>query len=255
MYLLAFAAFWGLGYLRIRKGSLGWRVEELSDLCFYAAIGVIVGGRLGFTVFYGFERLMDQPMWLFYIWEGGMSFHGGLLGVIGGIAVFCRLKNKGFWTTIDAIAPLVPLGLGIGRIGNFINTELPGRVTDFALGVHFPCSSVLEHNFLCTGMYEQATRHLSSLYQATAEGLVLFTILWFYSQSPKPLGRTSGLFLVTYGVIRIITELFREPDAHMGFVLFDLLTMGQALSILMILTGVGLWFTVHKYLTPQKGTL
>lgn len=237
MYILAFLAFWSLAYYRIQKSQIAWDVARLNDACFYISLGVVAGGRLGYVLFYGFEQFLDDPMWLFRIWEGGMSFHGGLLGVIGGVYLWSWKASTGFWATMDTIAPLVPLGLGIGRIGNFINAELPGRVTDSPLGVHFPCSSVAEHNFLCTGMFEDAARHVSSLYQATAEGVVLFVALWIYAGKPRQTGQVAAAFLLGYGALRIITEFFREPDAFMGFVLFGWVSMGQALSGLMLLGG------------------
>ena len=244
MYLFAFAAFWLLAYWRIRGNRISWDVSQLNDACFYMVLGVIVGGRVGYAVFYGFEHLLNDPMWLFRIWEGGMSFHGGMLGVIAGLAIWCKLRNSGFWATVDSIAPFVPIGLGLGRIGNFINAELPGRVTDSLLGVFFPCHTVIEHNFLCTGEFEEVTRHVSSLYQAFAEGLVLFLILWIYSLKSRELGRVSGLFLLGYGILRFTTEFFRQPDPELGFVLLGWLSMGQVLSSLMVLVGIALFIPV-----------
>ena len=139
---------------------------------------------------------------------------------------------------MDTVAPFVPLGLGLGRIGNFINTELPGRVTDSALGVHFPCFSVVDHNFLCVGQFEDVTRHVSSLYQAFSEGVILFVVLWVFSMKPKESGQVAGLFLLAYGLLRFATEFFRQPDPELGFVLFGVLSMGQVLSTLMVLGGV-----------------
>ena len=238
MYLLAFATFWLLAYIRIRNERISWNINQLNDACFYMVLGVIIGGRVGYALFYGFEQFLDDPIWLFRIWEGGMSFHGGLLGVIAGLFVWCKLNSHGFWTTMDTVAPFVPLGLGLGRIGNFINTELPGRVTDSALGVHFPCFSVVDHNFLCVGEFEQVARHVSSLYQAFAEGVVLFVVLWVFSMKPKETGQVAGLFLLAYGLLRFATEFFRQPDPELGFVLFGVLSMGQVLSTLMVLGGV-----------------
>ena len=253
MYLAAIASFWGLGYLRIRSHRMEWTVSEFNDLCFYGAFGVIVGGRLGFVFFYGLEQFLDNPAWLFFIWEGGMSFHGGLIGVIAALVVFCKVKQKSFWSTADTVAPLVPIGLGLGRIGNFINTELPGRITDSPLGMHFPCRSVRDLNFLCTGEFEEVARHVSSLYQAVAEGVVLFVVLWLFSQKRRPLGQVSAAFLVCYGVIRILTEFFRQPDAQLGFVLFEVLSMGQTLSLVMILGGIGIWLMGSKQ-TDRRGS-
>ncbi|MCY4128259.1 MAG: prolipoprotein diacylglyceryl transferase [Gammaproteobacteria bacterium] len=240
MYLLAFATFWLLAYIRIRNQRIQWNVSQLNDACFYMVLGVIIGGRAGYALFYGFEQFLDDTLWLFRIWEGGMSFHGGLLGVIAGLFVWCKLNGHGFWSTMDIVAPFVPLGLGLGRIGNFINTELPGRVTDSALGVHFPCFSVVDHNFLCTGQFEDVTRHVSSLYQAFAEGVVLFIALWLFSIKPRETGQIAGLFLLGYGLLRIATEFFRQPDPELGFILFGWLSMGQLLSSLMVIVGIAL---------------
>ena len=240
MYLLAYAVFWLLCYYRIRKGRIEWDIQQLNDVCFYMALGTILGGRLGFVLFYGFEQFLDDPLWLFRIWEGGMSFHGGMLGVIAGAFIWSKLAGNGFWLTMDTVAPMVPPGLGLGRLGNFINTELPGRVTDSSLGVHFPCTSVVDHNFLCTGAYEDVLRHVSSVYQAFSEGVILFVVLWLYSTKPRVAGRISAMFLIGYGIMRFTTEFFRQPDPELGFVLFNWMSMGQVLSSLMILAGITL---------------
>jgi len=240
MYLLAFGTFWGLAYIRIRTKKVSWSANQLNDACFYMGLGVIAGGRVGYALFYGFEQLTADPLWLFRIWEGGMSFHGGLLGVIAALLLWCKINHQGFWTAVDTVAPFVPLGLGFGRIGNFINSELPGRVTDSPLGIHFPCTSVVDHNFLCTGAFEAVTRHVSSLYQAIAEGLVLFIVMWVYSMKPRETGHVAGLFLLSYGLLRIATEFFRQPDPELGFVLFGWMSMGQILSVLMVLGGIAL---------------
>ena len=252
MYLLAFLAFWLLGVYRIRKQLLPWERQELSDLIFYGVIGVVLGGRLGYVLFYNLAYTLDEPLSIFKLWEGGMSFHGGLVGVIAAGGLWCWLKKKSFWETMDGIAPLVPIGLGLGRVGNFINTELPGRATDSFLGVHFPCDSVLEHNFLCTGEFEHIARHVSSLYQAFAEGLLLFLLVWLYASKSRPKGNVAGFFLLAYGVMRIATEMFREPDAHLGFVVFGLMSMGQALSLLMVVVGVALLIPITSKMLTRR---
>lgn len=238
MYLLSFAVFWLLALTRIRNGRVDWQVNQLNDACFYMVLGVIIGGRLGYALFYGLEYLLDDFLWLFRIWEGGMSFHGGLLGVIGGLWFWSKSNRRSFWGVLDTVAPFVPIGLGLGRVGNFINAELPGRITDSSFGIHFPCTSLMEHNYLCTGAYETFLRHPSSLYQALAEGAVLFFILWIYSLKTRDVGRVSAMFLICYGVLRFVTEFFREPDIELGFILFGWLTMGQLLSFLMIVGGL-----------------
>ena len=236
MYVLAFAAFYLLGLKR--AGAAGFTKDHVSDMVFFGVAGVVLGGRIGFVFFYGFDRFLDDPLWLVRIWEGGMSFHGGLLGAVAAMALLARKMGRGFVEVMDFIAPLVPLGLGFGRLGNFINTELPGRVTDSAFGVHFPCSVVREFSATCFGEYEPMLRHVSSLYQAFSEGLVLFVIVWIYSARPRPAASVSGVFLVAYGCLRFTTEFFRQPDAHLGFIAFDSISMGQLLSLPMVILGL-----------------
>ena len=236
MYLLAFAAFYLLGKARAER--CGFTVADVSDLVFYGVVGVVLGGRVGFVFVYGFEQLVQDPLWLFRVWEGGMSFHGGLLGAVGAMWLQARIKRRTFLEVADFVAPLVPLGLGCGRLGNFINTELPGRVTESGLGVHFPCTALRELTATCFGEFETVTRHLSSLYQAFAEGLVLFAIVWLYSRRARPTGTVAGIFLVAGGLLRFATEFFREPDAHLGLFIFDTLSMGQILSLPVVAVGV-----------------
>lgn len=243
-YLFAFGTFWLIGYYRIRNKHSAWNVTQLNDACFYMILGVVIGGRVGYALFYGWDQLSNDLLWVLRIWEGGMSFHGGMLGVITALLLWSRFKNMSFWGTVDTVAPLVPPGLGFGRLGNFINTELPGRITDSAFGVHFPCHSVTDFNFLCTTMYEGQARHVSSLYQAVVEGVVLFVILWLYSSKPRGVGRVSAAFLISYGALRFGTEFFRQPDADIGFVLFNWMSMGQLLCTGMIIAGIVLLLPV-----------
>ena len=236
MYLLAFAAFYLLG--TARAGDRRFTSADVSDLVFYGVAGVVLGGRIGFAFVYGFERLAQDPLWLFRIWEGGMSFHGGLLGAIGAMWLQARNKGRAFLEVADFVAPLVPLGLFFGRLGNFINTELPGRITESALGVRFPCRVVRELTATCFGEYETVTRHVSSLYQAFAEGLVLFVVVWLYARHARPTGSIAGTFLIAGGCLRFVTEFFRQPDAHLGLFVFDTLSMGQLLSLPVAALGI-----------------
>ena len=238
MYLLAFLACYVLGNQRAKKHDSDWDKADVSDVIFYGVVGTIVGGRLGFVLFYSFDRFLVEPLWLFRLWEGGMSFHGGMLGVVAARWLYGRKTSRDFWRVADFTAPLVPIGLGFGRIGNFINAELPGRVTEGSLGVHFPCGAVRGLNFTCFGQWDGALRHLSSLYQAFGEGVVLFMIVWLFSLRARRSGLISGMFLTGYGAIRFVTEWFREPDAAIGFIAFDWLTMGQLLSLPMIAFGI-----------------
>ena len=224
MYLIAFVLFWWLGQRRARRDDYPLTPEEVSDFLFYGALGVILGGRIGYMLFYGFSGVMADPLSIFRVWEGGMSYHGGMLGVFVAIALYARKLGTGFFNLSDFVAPLVPLGLMMGRIGNFINGELWGRPTDLPWGMVFPGSDGL-------------VRHPSQLYQAGLEGLLLFVILWVYSSRPRPTAATSGLFLIGYGTFRFLVEFAREPDAQLGFVALNWMSMGQLLSLPMIAVG------------------
>lgn len=237
MYLCGFAAFVLLGAWRARRKAVDWSPEQVWDLLIYGVAGVVVGGRVGFALFYGGDTFLRDPLWLLRLWEGGMSFHGGLLGVLAATALYARKTGRGFLVVTDFVAPLVPLGLGLGRLGNFVNAELPGRVTDLAVGVHFPCAALRGLSVSCYGQHEAVARHVSSLYQAGAEGLVLFALLWWYAAKRRAVGEVSGLFLLGYGALRFTTEFARQPDADLGFVAFGWLTMGQTLSLPMVLLG------------------
>ena len=238
MYVLGFAAFYWLGRWRSQRALTDWTAPQIADLLFYGVAGVVIGGRVGFVLFYGFEGFLQDPLRLVRIWEGGMSFHGGLLGVIGATWLYARKTSRSLFEVTDLAAPLAPVGLGLGRIGNFINAELPGRTTEWSLGVRFPCASVRDLNLACFGDFEPALRHVSSLYQAAAEGIVLFALVWWFAAKPRRTGQVSGMFLLGYGALRFLTEFFREPDAYKGFVAFDWLTMGQALSLPMLAFGL-----------------
>ena len=229
MYLVGFAGAWFLGRLRAKK--IGWDAEQIDDLIFYAAMGAVLGGRVGYVLFYNFPAFSDNPLILFKIWQGGMSFHGGLLGVLIAMLLFAKKYQHRFFEVTDFVVPLVPVGLGAGRIGNFINGELWGKPTDFVLAVSVPNVGVV---------------HASNLYEAALEGLVLFIILWLYSSKPRPLMATSGLFLIGYGVFRFAVEFVRLPDAHLGYLAFGWLTMGQILTVPMLLLGAVLMFKAKQ---------
>jgi phosphatidylglycerol---prolipoprotein diacylglyceryl transferase len=235
MYLVGFLAFYWLGTLRAKRPGSGWKPEEVGDLLFYGALGVILGGRLGYVLFYDLAAYLDNPLNIFKIWQGGMSFHGGLIGVIIGMALFARRTGRNFFQVSDYVAPLVPIGYGAGRIGNFINGELWGRVTDVPWGMIFPSPNA-----------GPLPRHPSQLYQAFLGGAVIFTILWLYTNKPRPTAAASGLFLVCFGTYRFIVEFFREPDAQLGFIAFDWLTMGQLLSLPLIPIGIALMAWAHR---------
>lgn len=230
MYLLAFISAWYIAHWRVKHYRLNWTPVQIDDLIFYGALGVIIGGRTGYMIFYNTQELLSNPLNLFKIWQGGMSFHGGFLGVlIAGIVFSCK-THKPFWVVADFIIPLVPLGLAAGRAGNFINSELWGRVTDLPWGVVFPQAGMLP-------------RHPSQLYELGLEGIVLFIIVWCYASKPRPAGCVSAIFLIGYALCRIIVECFREPDVQLGYLAFNWLTMGQLLSIPMLLAGIILWWT------------
>ncbi|WP_016856138.1 prolipoprotein diacylglyceryl transferase [Halomonas smyrnensis] len=225
MYVIGFLAAWWLG--RRRAPRIGLNGDDVGDLIFCAALGVVLGGRLGYALFYGLDQWLADPLWILRVWDGGMSFHGGLIGVLLASLYFARKKQLAFFTLTDFVAPLVPIGLGAGRIGNFINHELPGRVTDLPWGLVFPGQG-------------PEPRHPSSLYEAVLEGAVLFAVLWWVSATPRRRGLVSGLFLTLYGVFRFGVEFVRRPDPQLGFIAFDWLTMGMLLSLPMIIAGAAL---------------
>lgn len=225
MYLVGFGLAWWLGTQRARQPAATLTANQVSDLVFYCALGVVLGGRLGYVLFYDLSTYLAHPESILKVWHGGMSFHGGLLGVLIAAAWFARSIKCPFFAVTDFIAPLVPLGLGAGRIGNFINGELWGRATTLPWGMIFPHA-------------DRFPRHPSQLYQAVLEGIVLFAILWLFSARPRPLMAVSGLFLISYGFLRFLVEFVREPDLHLGFIAFDWMTMGQLLSLPMIIAGV-----------------
>ncbi len=259
-YLAGFAACWLLGNWRAERARLHqpgdlWNKQDVSDVVFYGAVGAVLGGRVGYTLFYGFEQLLQDPLFLFRIWDGGMSFHGGLIGCLLGLWWFAHRTGRSVLAVTDFIVPMAPIGLGLGRLGNFANTELPGRATESMFGLIYPCGAdaIRAINPLCTGQWEAFARHPSPLYQAFAEGVVLFLVVWLFASKRRPLGAVTGVFLITYGSLRLITEYFRQPDGHLGFIAFEWLTMGQILSVPMIVAGIFLlsWCSDRKPLTNQ----
>jgi phosphatidylglycerol---prolipoprotein diacylglyceryl transferase len=226
MYVVAFIAVIVLGKLRVRQGlGNGMTSRDVDDILVYGVFGVILGGRIGYVLFYKPEYYLAHPGEILQVWTGGMSFHGGFLGVLLAVALFCWVKKKRWLATMDFIAPLVPLGLATGRIGNFINGELPGRPTTLPWGMWFPQVDP-----------SPVARHPSQLYQFAGEGLTLFVILWLYSRKPRPVGAVSGAFLVGYGTLRFLAEFAREPDNFLGLLALGL-SMGQWLSLPMIVIG------------------
>jgi phosphatidylglycerol:prolipoprotein diacylglycerol transferase len=226
MYMVGFGAAWWLGNRRAAQPGSGWSEQQVSDLIFWGAVGVILGKRMGYVVFYHFDYFLQDPLWLFAIWEGGMSFHGGFLGVLATLVIFAKKYQKSFFEIGDFVAPLIPIGLGAGRLGNFIGGELWGKATDQTWGVIFPAAG------------DGLARHPSQLYQMLLEGVVLFCALWFFSSKPRPRMAVSGLFLTLYGLFRIAVETVREPDPQLGYLAFNAITMGQVLSLPMVVCGV-----------------
>ncbi|MCY3540558.1 MAG: prolipoprotein diacylglyceryl transferase [Gammaproteobacteria bacterium] len=252
LYVVAFVVCYSLGRKRLKTHS-NLTVQQWNDLLFWGIVGTLLGGRFGFVLFYGFDKFLADPLWAVKVWEGGMSFHGGVIGVATAILLWCKINKTAFLSVSDFVVPVVPIGIGIGRLGNFINTELPGRITESFLGVHFPCHAVSDLNPTCVGDYEELTRHVSSLYQAFVTGVVVFGLLWWFSRKPRDRVVVTGLFFLLYGVGRCFTETFREPDVALGFIAGDWLTMGQLLSIPMILIGGLLLIpTVNQYLTGRS---
>lgn len=229
MYMLAFASAW---WLAMRRAPIaGFSKEQVSDIIFYGAIGVVLGGRIGYILFYQFGAFIKEPSMILRVWEGGMSFHGGLIGVILAVIFCARRQQRSFASIMDFVAPIVPLGLGAGRLGNFIGGELWGRPTELPWGMVFP-------------HVDQLARHPSQLYQFALEGIFLFILVWLYSAKPRASLQVSGMFLLGYGGQRLVVEFARQPDAHLNFIAFGWLTQGQLLSMPMI--ALGLYLLLRK---------
>ena len=233
-YVTAFVVAWGLGIHRARKPGSGWKTEEVGDLIVAGAFGVILGGRLGYIILYKAAYYLQHPIEIFYVWQGGMSFHGGFLGVVIAMWWFAKKTNRSWATVVDFQAPLIPLGIASVRLGNFINQELWGKVTDVPWGMIFRTGGPFP-------------RHPSQLYEMALEGLLLFVVLWWYSSRQRPPLAISSLFVLLYGCFRFFVEFYRQPDAHLGYLAFGWLTMGQVYSAPMILVGAAvLAWSYHR---------
>jgi phosphatidylglycerol---prolipoprotein diacylglyceryl transferase len=261
MYALAFAIAWLLGRQRVRAGRLpGVDENAFGDLAFYGMLGVVLGGRIGYVLFYAFGDFLRDPVMLFRVWEGGMSFHGGLLGVLAAGWWWSRRQRLHFFDTVDFVAPLVPAGLGLGRLGNWIGGELWGKPTGGDWGVVFPRAlppelamldpAALRAEFEAGGL-AQFARHPSQLYQVALEGVLLFAVLWWFSRRPRPRYAVAGLFALLYGLFRFAVEFVREPDAHIGYLAFGWLTMGQLLSMPLLALGLALLWLSRRAPTLQ----
>ncbi|MFB2857508.1 prolipoprotein diacylglyceryl transferase [Aeromonas allosaccharophila] len=232
MYLFGFAFAMWLAGRRADAPNSGWTRNEVSDLLFYGFLGVILGGRVGYVLFYNFDLFLADPTYLFKIWTGGMSFHGGLIGVITAMIWFAHKTKRHFFTVADFVAPLIPFGLGVGRIGNFLNGELWGRITDVPWAIIFPEAG-------------PEPRHPSQLYQFALEGVVLFIILNLFWRKNPPRGAISGIFLLFYGLFRFLVEFVRQPDSQLGLY-FQEISMGQILSTPMIIAGALMIWVAYK---------
>jgi phosphatidylglycerol:prolipoprotein diacylglycerol transferase len=234
-YLAGLLFAWWLAKRQCRRPGAVWREEWVDDLIFYAAIGIVVGGRLGYIFFYGFERFIEDPLWALRVWEGGMAFHGGLLGVIAAVAYLSKARQVAVGDLLDFVAPLAPIGLALGRLGNFIGQELWGRAATVPWAMMFPKDPL------------QIPRHPSQLYQFALEGVLLFFIVYLFSRRPRPRWSVGGLFLLGYGSMRFIAEFFREPDRHIGIEAFGWMTRGQILCVPMIVMGLYfLWWAYSR---------
>lgn len=240
MYIAAFLAAWLLGRYRASRPGSGWTTDQVDDLVTWAMLGVVLGGRLGYILFYDLDTYLADPMEVLRVWNGGMSFHGGLAGVLLAALWWSARHKKRFLDVTDFVAPLVPPGLLFGRLGNFINGELWGKVTTADWGMVFPGAGGLP-------------RHPTQLYEAGLEGLFLFLVLWIYSRKPRPMGAVSGLFAVLYALCRIVVEFFRLPDPQLGYLYFGWVTMGQVLCLPLLAVGLALLgYARHEKRHPSR---
>ncbi|NUU67195.1 prolipoprotein diacylglyceryl transferase [Enterobacteriaceae bacterium BIT-l23] len=259
MYLVGFVFAMWLAVRRAKRPNSGWTQNEVENLLYAGFVGVFLGGRIGYVLFYNLPLFLEDPLYLFRVWDGGMSFHGGLIGVICVMLIFAHRTKRTFFQVSDFIAPLIPFGLGAGRLGNFINGELWGRVDpNFRFAMLFPGSRSEDIGLLAShpewqqlfNTYGVLPRHASQLYEMALEGIVLFIILNLFIRKPRPTGSVSGLFLIGYGAFRIIVEFFRQPDAQFTGAWVQYISMGQILSIPMIVAGIAMM--VWAYRRPQK---
>ena len=240
MYLIGFLIAWLLLQYRAKQFHLGWKKDQVTDLIFYGALGVVLGGRIGYILFYNLSYYLHHPLMMFAVWDGGMSFHGGMLGVFLALFIWCRRYKEPYFLVTDFIAPVVPVGLAAGRLGNFINGELWGRVTSVPWGMLYPQAGKLP-------------RHPSEIYEFLLEGVMLFVFLWLYSAKRPPRIAVSGAFLLGYGVFRFFCEFFRQPDPQLGFVAFGWMTRGQELCIPMVLLGIILLIVAYRRKGGRQG--
>ncbi len=250
MYLLGMLGGWSLARWRVARGQSGWSAQEVDDLLFYCAIGVVLGGRLGYILFYGFDEWLADPARIFRVWEGGMSFHGGFLGVLAAMWLYQRKHGKGFFELTDFIAPYITIGLFTGRIGNFINGELWGKPTDLPWAMRLRCDEFVSLCQYKLGLPPDTEwtppLHPNQLYEALGEGLLLFALLWWFSARPRPRMAVSALFLMGYGLFRFLIEFVRMPDVQLGYLAGGWLTMGQLLSLPMIVAGLVLMLVAYR---------
>lgn len=237
MYVIGISAAWWLARRRAQQPGFPWTPAQVEDFIFFTALGMVLGGRIGYMLFYNLPGFLADPLMIVRVWEGGMAFHGGLIGTLAAMWIYGRRHGMSFLDLGDFVAPFVPIGLGAGRIGNFINGELWGRVTDVPWGMVFPTGGPLP-------------RHPSQLYEAALEGLALFVILQVFSRKPRPVGAVGSVFLMGYGLFRFLVEFVREPDVQLGYLALNWVTMGQLLSLPMILGGLGLFIWAYR---PKAG--
>jgi phosphatidylglycerol:prolipoprotein diacylglycerol transferase len=241
MYLIGFLGGWWLGRVQAARPWSVWTAQQVDDMVFYIVLGVVLGGRVGYMLFYGLDGLMADPLSIFRVWEGGMAFHGGLIGVLLAMWLFARRNGRTFFDATDFVAPIVTIGLGAGRLGNFINAELWGGPTSLPWGMQVPCGAAPgvcgRVGQSADGLYSLPV-HPNQLYEFFLEGVLLLTILWFFSAKAPPRMAVSGLFLLCYGTFRFLVEFVRMPDAHIGYLAYGWVTMGQVLSAPMIFFGI-----------------